>query len=92
MLKIILIPLFLFFISFQAVAEENKQAVENRPSNWAQPVKLDGAPNLHKVTDKLYRSAQPSAEGMKNLKNLGIKTIINLRAFHSESTSSITRS
>jgi hypothetical protein len=30
----------------------------------------------------LYRSAQPTAIGMHNLKELGIKTVINLRSFH----------
>lgn len=56
-----------------------------RPATWAIPVNLPGAPNLHKVTDTLYRSAQPSPEGMQNLKALGIHTVINLRAFHSDS-------
>jgi len=56
-----------------------------RPANWAEPVKVEGVPNLHKVSDTLYRSAQPTAEGMKNLKEkLGIKTVINLRSFHSD--------
>ena len=55
-----------------------------RPANWAQPIRLEGVPNLHKVSDTLYRSAQPSAEGMKNLKTMGIETIINLRSFHSD--------
>lgn len=55
-----------------------------RPSSWAQPVELKGAPNLHKISSNLYRGAQPSAEGMRNLKQMGIKTIINLRAFHSD--------
>jgi protein tyrosine phosphatase (PTP) superfamily phosphohydrolase (DUF442 family) len=57
----------------------------SRPAKWAQPVKLDGVPNLHKVSKTLYRSAQPTAEGMKNLKEkLGIKTIVNLRSFNSD--------
>jgi protein tyrosine/serine phosphatase len=56
----------------------------SRPSHWAQPIQLDGAPNLFKVSDTLYRSAQPSAQGMRNLKALGVKTIINLRSFHSD--------
>lgn len=56
----------------------------NRPVNWAQPIRLEGVPNLHKVSDTLYRSAQPSAEGMKNLKAMGIETIVNLRSFHSD--------
>lgn len=45
---------------------------------------MDGVPNLHKVTDRLYRSGQPTASGMKRLEALGIRTVINLRAFHSD--------
>jgi protein tyrosine phosphatase (PTP) superfamily phosphohydrolase (DUF442 family) len=56
----------------------------NRPAKWAQPVKLDGVPNLHRVSDKLYRSAQPTEQGMKNLKGMGIETVVNLRSFHSD--------
>jgi protein tyrosine/serine phosphatase len=55
-----------------------------RPKKWAEPMKLKGVPNLHKISDGLYRSAQPTAEGMENLRKLGIETIINLRAFHSD--------
>lgn len=55
-----------------------------RPAHWAVPMQIEGIPNLHKVSDKLYRSAQPSAEGMKNLKAVGIGTVINLRSFHSD--------
>jgi protein tyrosine/serine phosphatase len=58
--------------------------VPNRPSQWAVPIQLSGVPNLHKIDDNLFRSAQPTRQGMKNLKKLGIKTIINLRAFHSD--------
>ena len=56
----------------------------NRPASWAQPIKLNGVPNLHKVSDDLYRSAQPTAQGMQNLKQMGIETIVNLRSFHSD--------
>ena len=56
----------------------------NRPETWAQPVKLSGVPNLYRVSGELYRGDQPSAQGMQNLKNLGLKTIINLRSFHSD--------
>ena len=55
-----------------------------RPEHWASPLSMKGIPNLHKVSDTLYRSAQPSAEGMVNLKAHGIKTIINLRSFNSD--------
>jgi protein tyrosine phosphatase (PTP) superfamily phosphohydrolase (DUF442 family) len=56
----------------------------DRPAHWAIPMQMVGVPNLHKVSDTLYRSAQPSAEGMKNLKAMGIETVINLRSFHSD--------
>jgi protein tyrosine phosphatase (PTP) superfamily phosphohydrolase (DUF442 family) len=66
-------------------AEEYRaQGKGDRPDEWAQPLPLAGVPNLHKVSDDLYRSAQPTGEGMSNLKKLGIETIVNLRSFHSD--------
>jgi protein tyrosine phosphatase (PTP) superfamily phosphohydrolase (DUF442 family) len=59
-------------------------AQTNRPGSWAVPIPLEGVPNLHKVSDVLYRSAQPTASGMKEIKNLGVKTVVNLRSFHSD--------
>ena len=50
-----------------------------RPLIWAQPVDLAGVPNLHRITDNLYRAAQPSAAGFHNLAALGIKSVISLR-------------
>ena len=58
--------------------------IPDRPKTWAQPVKLAGVPNLYRVTDELYRGDQPSPLGMENLKKLGLKTIVNLRTFHSD--------
>jgi len=60
------------------------EAVQSRPKEWAEPITLEGVPNLHKVSDSLYRSAQPTAVGMENLKRLGIKTVVNLRYAHSD--------
>jgi len=56
----------------------------NRAAHWAKPLQMEGIPNLHRVSDSLYRSAQPSSEGMRNLKAMGIETIVNLRSFHSD--------
>jgi protein tyrosine phosphatase (PTP) superfamily phosphohydrolase (DUF442 family) len=55
-----------------------------RPEKWAQPIQMKGVPNLHKVSDRLYRSAQPTAEGMRNLKKMGVQTIVSLRSFHTD--------
>ena len=76
----------LAIVSVHAFQSNNsdKSSLTTRPSNWAEPITLAGVPNLHKVTDNLYRSAQPTAEGMSNLAELGIKTVINLRDNHSD--------
>jgi len=55
-----------------------------RPATWAQPLEVEGVPNLHRVATGLYRSAQPTREGMKRLEAMGIKMVIDLRAFHSD--------
>lgn len=81
MTMILLLPC----LSGYAGAEEYPvNGKEERPVDWAQPLLLAGAPNLHKVSDDLYRSAQPTGEGMNNLKKLGIETVVNLRSFHSD--------
>jgi len=58
--------------------------VPARPASWARPVAADGVKNLYKVTDGLYRGAQPRAAGMRSLERLGIKTIVNLRGWFSD--------
>jgi protein tyrosine/serine phosphatase len=54
-------------------------AEKARPAEWAAPVRLEGVPNLHRVTPDLYRSGQPTLGGFENLKTLGIRTVVNLR-------------
>jgi protein tyrosine/serine phosphatase len=61
----------------------HRSAAAARPPNWATHVALDGAPNLHRVEDHFFRSAQPDALGFKNLATtLGVRTVISLRAFN----------
>jgi protein tyrosine phosphatase (PTP) superfamily phosphohydrolase (DUF442 family) len=55
-----------------------------RPESWAQPIEMEGVPSLYKVSDDLYRSGQPTAEGMANLEKMGIRTIVNLRLRNSD--------
>jgi len=59
-------------------------SMPGRPAGWATRLSAPGLPNFHKVTDNLYRGAQPTAEGMRELARMGIKTVINLRAAHSD--------
>jgi tyrosine-protein phosphatase SIW14 len=36
-------------------------------------------PNFHRVNDTIYRGAQPKSGGLELLKQLGIRTVVNLR-------------
>lgn len=67
-----------------ASGETNVVARAAGSREWAKAVQLTGLPNLHKVNDRLYRGAQPTAEGMAELKKLGVKTVISLRAHHDD--------
>jgi protein tyrosine/serine phosphatase len=59
------------------------EGTAGRSLAWAQPLMVKGAPNLYKVDENFYRSAQPSRSGFEALAlDPGVKTAINLRAFH----------
>ena len=54
--------------------------VENLQGEKALLLERPGLPNLHKVSDMLYRSAQPTEEGMRELRKMGVRTVISLRS------------
>jgi len=83
MKRVVLVGLISLFAGC-AVAQQPATAAVPRPANWAEPVALEGVPNLHRLTPTLYRSEQPTALGMQNLEKLGIRTVINLRAFNDD--------
>ena len=56
----------------------------DRDARWAKRLEQRGLPNLHRISDNLYRCAQPTAEGLAAAEKLGIKTVICLRGFHSD--------
>jgi protein tyrosine/serine phosphatase len=82
----ILVAILTALVSGNALARDTKSAPAPgpRPSTWAEPIALEGVPNLHRLTPMLYRSEQPTAVGMRNLEKMGIRTVINLRAFNDD--------
>ena len=52
--------------------------VAQDPTALEQP-QVKGLHRLYRVNEHLYRSAQPTHEGLENLPSLGIKTVIDLR-------------
>jgi protein tyrosine phosphatase (PTP) superfamily phosphohydrolase (DUF442 family) len=58
----------------------NTRTLSNQASaHWAEPMQVPGLPNLYKVCDSLYRGALPTAEGLQELKKLGVRTVVDLR-------------
>ncbi|MCM3869151.1 MAG: tyrosine-protein phosphatase [Pyrinomonadaceae bacterium] len=50
------------------------------PSRAQEDRRYKELPNFHKVNDVVYRGAQPKGGGLELLRQLGIKTVVNLRA------------
>ncbi len=59
-------------------------AASATPTTALTPTKIPGVANFAKVSDDLYRGAQPTRDGFLELKELGIRTVVNLRSLHSD--------
>jgi protein tyrosine phosphatase (PTP) superfamily phosphohydrolase (DUF442 family) len=46
---------------------------------FAQAPVIDGIPNFHQVTDRIYRGGQPQSGAWAELASLGVKTVVDLR-------------
>jgi tyrosine-protein phosphatase SIW14 len=55
-----------------------------RPAEWATPVINSRLDNWYRIDAKVYRSAQPDSEGMKDAERFGIRNVLNLRNHHSD--------
>jgi tyrosine-protein phosphatase SIW14 len=72
------------FISFAVGApilrSQVPQAVApSMRSAYGEKLHLTGIPNAGRITDQLYRGAQPQAGGLEQLRKFGITTIVDLR-------------
>src|ERR1700686_5587411 len=63
-------------VSSSAAQPEAARASFGAP---AEKLTLAGIPRAGKVSDALYRGAQPPPEGLAELKKLGITTVVDLR-------------
>ena len=76
------------FIFFAAILWEGCASRPTMPPthHWQAPDDhaIRGVANFGKVTPFLWRGAQPTAEGFRNLERAGVKTIISLRWDHDD--------
>ncbi|MBI3229732.1 MAG: hypothetical protein HYZ45_06015, partial [Burkholderiales bacterium] len=67
--------------SAQAAASISS-ATASRNAAWAEPIAAEQ--NLFRVTPSFFRSARLLPQDVTLLQKLGIKTVVSLRAFHSD--------
>src|SRR5215813_12569781 len=53
-------------------------------SAYGERLRVEGIPNAGRITEQLYRGAQPRSGGLKKLKELGVTTIVDLRGEQSK--------
>lgn len=54
------------------------QAAPPRPADWAVAVAGTSVPNLYRIEDGLFRGAQPSPTGFRELAALGVRNVLDL--------------
>lgn len=57
----------------------------DHPARWAAPIVETTLENGYRVSDDLFRSAQPKKRDIPAMKALEIRTILNLRSLHEDS-------
>ena len=84
-LLVLVLLLLLLMVPLVVVVCRKKPADQgNGYQLQVEALELAGCSNLYKVSDGLYRGAQPEADGFKELEKLGVKTVLNLRSAHSD--------
>ncbi|HEY5550848.1 MAG TPA: dual specificity protein phosphatase family protein [Opitutaceae bacterium] len=77
----------LALLSLACVALTAAAAPRERPTNWAAPVIGTTLENCFRVSDELYRCEQPGTKDIADLSALGVRSILNLRRYHSNEKS-----
>lgn len=60
----------------QARVESDAESETRR--QWAAPIERPGIPNLARVSGELYRGGQPTPMGVRQLADMGVRTVIRL--------------
>ncbi len=66
----------------RALEEPAAAAAAARPPRAERLEKLAGLKNVGRLAPGVYRGSEPSIEGLRTLKAMGVRTIVNLRHHH----------
>src|SRR3569833_2304708 len=76
--------IFALLLAANLSIADSTNELKTRPTSWATPLDHPGLSKFYEVSTNLFRGAQPGAQGMIVLKSMGVKTVLNLRSFHSD--------
>jgi protein tyrosine/serine phosphatase len=80
----IFIPALLVLAGFLACRSAPPPTITTSGRPMAERIAgIEGLENFARIDAVLYRGAQPTAEGYRKLKEMGVKTVINFRSHHS---------
>lgn len=81
MRKLFVVMLCALFLSGTPTlyAQPSTATAISTPPSYGEKLALPGIHNFGKISDQLYRGAQPNAAGVRQLKKLGITAIVDLR-------------
>ena len=79
----ITLVIFSMAVAVGCSARHSQTRAVTPPPAFAEKIDVPGVSDFGKVNDFLYRGAQPKDDGVEQLKNFGIDTIVDLRGeFH----------
>jgi tyrosine-protein phosphatase SIW14 len=67
-----------------AIASAAEPAPRPRPLHWATPIINTTLENCYRVSADLYRCEQPDEKDIPHLRELGIRSILNLRRYNTD--------
>jgi tyrosine-protein phosphatase SIW14 len=79
-----LLSLATFFFQPRPLSGQENPAPSEMRSAYGEKLHIPAIPNSGKINDHLYRGAQPKAQGLPELKKLGITTVVDLRGENKE--------
>jgi tyrosine-protein phosphatase SIW14 len=73
-----------FIILVLLLSCNTSRVAEKKEEGWAKKIINPPVPNLFKINDSMYRSAQPGKNSITYFDSLGIRSILNLRKHHED--------
>lgn len=82
------LPCLLFVLAAVtlAAADPTPKQPRVRPADWAAPLIETSLENTYRVSADLFRCEQPGRGDLADLRALGVRTLLNLREYHTDAS------